>query len=448
MFDRLTERLDDAFRKLRGQGRLNDRDLDESLREIRRALLEADVNFVVAKNFLKKVREHATGKEVLRSLTPGQLVIKIVHDELVMLLGENNSPLAQAKTPPTVILMVGLQGCGKTTAAAKLAYQLTTQNRPPYLVGADVYRPAAFDQLRTLAETINVPAFGGSEEARSPTEICKKGIELARSDNRSAVILDTAGRLGIDDDMMDELANIKMATNPDEILFIADSMLGQDAVETAQRFHDRLAFTGCILTKMDGDARGGAALSIREITGQPVKFIGTGEGVDALEPFHPQRMASRILGMGDVVSLVEKAQKIFDREEAQKMETRLRHNSFTFDDFRNQLKAIKKMGPLDQVIGMIPGAGKAIKGAQVDDKNFVQVEAIINSMTPTERVKPQILNGSRRRRIAHGSGTTIQDVNRLLKQFQMMQKMMKQMNKPYRSKRAANKFSMPMPFGG
>jgi signal recognition particle subunit SRP54 len=448
MFDRLTERLDDAFRKLRGQGRLSDRDLDDSLREIRRALLEADVNFDVARSFLKRVREQAVGREVLRSLTPGQQVIKIVHDELVSLLGGDSAPLAQAERPPTVILLVGLQGCGKTTAAAKLASHLQGRNRPPFLVGADVYRPAAFDQLRTLADGLSVPAFGGPSEGNGdPVEICRQGVERARSGNRSAVILDTAGRLAIDDEMMDELTAVRSATEPDEVLFVADAMLGQDAVETAGRFCERLEFTGCILTKMDGDARGGAALSIREVTGRPVKFIAAGEGVEALEPFHPQRVASRILGMGDVVSLVEKAQQAFDQGQARKMEARLRQNAFTFDDFREQLRAIRKMGPLDQLLGMIPGAGKALREAQVDDKAFVQVEAIINSMTRAERVQPLILNGSRRRRIARGSGTKIQDVNRLLKQFQAMQKMMRQVNRPGRGRGAAARFQLPAAFG-
>ena len=448
MFDRLTERLDDAFRKLRGQGRLSDRDLDDSLREIRRALLEADVSFNVARSFLKRVREQAAGRQVLRSLTPGQQVIKIVHDELVSLLGGDSAPLAQAERPPTVILLAGLQGCGKTTAAAKLASHLQRRNRPCFLVGADVYRPAAYDQLRTLAEGLSVPVFGGlSEGNRDPVEICRQGVEKARSGNRSAVILDTAGRLAIDDGMMDELAAVRSATGPDEILFVADAMLGQDAVETAARFCERLEFTGCILTKMDGDARGGAALSIREVTGRPVKFIAAGEGVEALEPFHPQRMASRILGMGDVVSLVEKAEQAFDQDQARQVEAKLRENSFTFDDFREQLQAIRKMGPLDQLMGMIPGAGKALKETQVDDKAFVQVEAIINSMTRAERVQPQILNGSRRRRIARGSGTKIQDVNRLLKQFQAMQKMMRQVNRPVRGRRGAARFQLPAAFG-
>ena len=448
MFDRLTERLDDVFRKLRGQGRLSDRDLDELLRELRRALLEADVNFNVAKSFLGRVRDQAVGQEVLRSLTPGQHVIKIVHDEMVALLGGDTQPLQLSDQPPAAIMLVGLQGCGKTTLAAKLALHLKAKNRPPALVGADVYRPAAFEQLKTLGSSLDVPVYGPASPSDSnPVEICRRGIDEARAGNRSAVILDTAGRLAIDEDMMDELEQIRALANPSEILFVADSMLGQDAVETASRFHERLTCTGCVLTKMDGDARGGAALSIREVTGVPVKFIGTGESVEALEPFHPARVASRILGMGDVVSLVEKAQQAFDHEQSEKMEAKLREASFTFDDFREQLQAIKKMGPLDQLLGMIPGAGKALKGAQVDDTAVAQVEAIINSMTRRERVQPQILNGSRRRRIARGSGTTVQDVNRLVKQFQAMQKMMRQMNRASRGK-GAGKFKVPVPFGG
>ena len=441
MFDRLTERLDEVFRKLRGQGRIGERDLDVALRELRRALLEADVNFQVVKEFLGRVRERALGHDVLRSLTPGQQIIKVVHDELVSLLGQNNSPIQLSDRPPAVILLVGLQGCGKTTVAAKLAHRLKSQGRLPSLVAADLQRPAAVEQLRTLGAAIDVPVFGPEEAAVSDpaaradaVEVCRRGVAEARATNRSVVILDTAGRLGIDDEMMTELEEVRQLAEPSEILFVADSMLGQDAVETASRFCERLAFTGSVLTKMDGDARGGAALSIAHVTGVPVKFIGTGEGVDALEPFHPERIASRILGMGDVVSLVEKAELAFDREQAAKMEERLRKEAFTFYDFREQLQAIKSMGPLDQLLGMMPGAGKALKGVQVDDNALGQVEAIINSMTPDERLKPQILNGSRRKRIARGSGTTVQDVNRLMKQFQMMQKMMRQMGRMKKGK--------------
>ena len=441
MFDQLSERFEAVFRKLRGQGRITEKDIDEALREIRRTLLEADVNFGVAKEFLQRVKERANGQNVLKSLTPGQQIIKVVYEELVTLLGGVASPLKLSDHPPTVIMMVGLQGCGKTTAAGKLALRFKSQGRPPLLVAADMYRPAAVDQLQTLGQTLGVPVYS-QPAGTDPVAICTKGVEEGRHTNRSVVILDTAGRLSIDEEMMEELVQIQRQTTPHEILFVADSMLGQDAVETASRFYERLSFTGCLLTKMDSDARGGAALSIRQVTGQPIKFIGTGEKLEALEPFHPDRMASRILGMGDILSLVEKAEQAFDREQTQKLEARLRKEAFTFEDFFEQLQAIKKMGPLDQLLGMIPGMGKAFQGAQVDDRAFVQVEAIINSMTRIERRTPQILNGGRRRRIARGSGTTIQDVNRLVKQFEAMQKMMKQMN---RFKPGRTKLRLPFP---
>ena len=442
LFDRLTDRLDDVFRQLRGQGRITEKTLDESLREIRRALLEADVNFKVAKSFLARVRERALGQTVLRSLTPGQQVIKVVHEELVALLGSTAVPLELAPQPPTTVLLVGLQGCGKTTIAGKLAKHFKGRGRLPFLVAADTYRPAAVDQLRTLGASIEVDVFGPQEaNSNDPVEICRRGLQEGRNRNRSIVFFDTAGRLSIDEDMMAELAAIRGAVEPHEILFVADAMLGQDAVETAARFHDRLAFHGVVLTKMDSDARGGAALSIREVTGQPVKFIGTGETLDGLETFHPERVASRILGMGDVLSLVEKAEQSFDQEQAQRLEAKLRKDAFTFEDFQEQLQAVRNMGPLDQLLGMIPGAGKALKGMQVDDGAFSQTEAIINSMTLQERRRPQILNGSRRRRIARGSGTTIQDVNRLVKQFGAMQKMMRQMSRPGRKGRG--RMSLP-----
>ena len=442
MFDRLSERFDDIFKKLRGHGKISERNIDEALREIRRALLEADVNFQVAKTFIQRVREQAIGQKVLKSLTPGQQIIKIVHDELIELLGGTVSPLKLADHPPTVLMLVGLQGCGKTTVAGKLARHLKNQGKPSLLVAADTYRPAAIDQLKTLGETLEVPVFSQPPET-DPVDICRQGLEEARRTNRSAVIMDTAGRLSIDEDMMDELVRIQQATEPHEIIFVADSMLGQDAVETAHRFHEQLTFTGCVLTKMDSDARGGAALSIRQMTGEPIKFIGNGEKLDALEPFHPDRMASRILGMGDILSLVEKAEEAFDQEQQTEMEKRLRREEFTFEDFLEQLHALKKMGPLDQLVGMIPGVGKNLKGLQIDDQAFVHVEAIINSMTREERRLPQVLNGSRRRRIARGSGTTIQEVNRLIKQFQMMQKMVKQMNRT-----RPGKMKLNLPFTG
>ena len=450
MFDRLTDRLDSVFRQLRGQGKITEKALDESLREIRRALLEADVNFKVAKAFLARVRDAAVGQQVMKSLTPGQQVIKIVHSELVQLLGATAEPIRLSPHPPTVILLVGLQGSGKTTMAAKLAQHFKTQGRLPFLVAADTYRPAAVDQLQTLGADIGVPVYGPEDAgSTNPVDICRDGLEKGRVTNRSLVLLDTAGRLSIDKEMMAELTQIKQHASPHETLFIADAMLGQDAVETASRFHEQLPFDGVVLTKMDGDARGGAALSVREVTGAPIKFIGTGEKVDALETFHPERIASRILGMGDVVSLVEKAEAAFDKEQAQSMEEKLRKQRFTFDDFRSQLQAVRRMGPLDQILGMIPGASKALQGQQVDESALEQVEAIISSMTGDERTRPQILNGSRRRRIAKGSGTSVQDVNRLVKQFGAMQKMMKQMSKPSRRGRGGRGGpkmpSLPMP---
>jgi signal recognition particle subunit SRP54 len=442
MFDRLSERFDAVFQKLRGQGKISERNIEDALREIRRALLEADVNFKVARTFLQRVKEQALGQSVIRSLTPGQQLIKIVNDELIRLLGQQASPLHLADMPPTVIMLVGLQGCGKTTIAGKLALRLKEQGRPSLLVAADMYRPAAVDQLKTLGESVGAPVFSQPSGA-DPVDICRLGIEEGRATNRSAVILDTAGRLSIDEGMMDELVRIQEQTQPHEILFVANSMLGQDAVDTASRFYERLNFSGVILTMMDSDARGGAALSIREVTGQPIKFIGTSEKMEGLEPFHPDRLASRILGMGDILSLVEKAEQAFEQENITKMETRLRKEGFTFEDFLEQLQAIKKMGPLDQLLGMIPGVGKAMRGVQVDDGAFKQIEAIIRSMTHQERNTPQVLNASRRRRIARGSGTTVQDVNRLLKQFQAMQKMMKQMNRLKPGKR-----KMGLPFTG
>ncbi len=441
MFDRLTERFDTIFTQLRGHGKITERNIDESLREIRRALLEADVNFKVARSFIKQVRERALGQQVIKSLTPGQQMVKVVHEELVTLLGTEISPLELAPNPPTIIMLVGLQGCGKTTLAGKLANHFKSQGRPPMLVAGDIYRPAAIEQLRTLGGSIDVPVYSKAPGA-SPVDICRDGVAEARNTNRSVVLLDTAGRLSIDDAMMDELDQIQRQTSPHEILFVANSMLGQDAVETASRFHQRLAFTGCALTMMDSDARGGAALSLREVTGQPIKFIGTGEKIDGLEPFHPDRMASRILGMGDMLSLVEKAEQAFEKDQMEKIEERIRKEGFTYEDFLDQLRTIKQMGPLDQLLGMIPGVGKQMKGMQVDDGAFAQVEAIICSMTRRERLQPQILNGSRRKRIARGSGTTIQDVNRLIKQFQTMQKMMRQMNRMKPSRRRNMRMSL------
>jgi signal recognition particle subunit SRP54 len=449
LFDRLTERLDDVFRQLRGQGRITERALDESLREIRRALLEADVNFRVAKDFLARIRERALGQEVMKSLTPGQQVIKIVHGELVGLLGTSTATIDLAPLPPTIVLLAGLQGAGKTTIAGKLARHFQQRDRLPFLVAADTTRPAAVDQLRTHGASLGVDVFGPEEaDSMDPVEICRLGVLQARSRNRSIVFLDTAGRTSIDEEMMAQVTRIRDVCQPHEILFVADAMLGQESVQTATAFHEALALDGIILSKMEGDARGGAALSIRQVTGAPIKFIGTGETLDALEPFHPERVASRILGMGDVMSLVEKAENAFDQDQAQRMEAKMRKDSFTFEDFKEQLQAVKRMGPLDQLLGMIPGANKALKGMQVDDGAFKQTEAIINSMTVAERQRPQLLNGSRRRRIARGSGTSIQDVNRLVKQFGAMQKMMRQMNRPGRKMRGRGMPQMPAGFPG
>ena len=438
MFDRLSERFDDLFRSLRGQGRITERNIDDTLRQIRRSLLEADVNFKVAKDFIQRVKEQALGQDVLKSLTPGQQLVKIVHSELIALLGGSHSPTNLAEHPPTVVMLVGLQGCGKTTMAAKLARQFKERGRPPLLIAADVYRPAAVAQLQSLGASIDVPVFS-QPEGVDPVAICRRGIDQARQTHRSIALIDTAGRLSIDEEMMDELDRIQQAVEPHEILFVADSMLGQDAVETAARFNQRLAFTGCALTKLDSDARGGAALSIRAVTGRPIKFVGTGEKIEDLESFHPDRMASRILGMGDIVSLVEKAEQAMERDRAKELEEKFRRASFTFEDFLSQLQAVRRMGPLDQLMGMIPGG--AAKNMQLDDSAFTQVEAIINSMTRQERVQPKILNGSRRKRIARGSGTSVQEVNQLVKQFHMMQKMIRQMG---RAKGGRLKMKMPL----
>ena len=443
MFEELSQRFEDAVRGLKGEASISEGNVDSALKDVRRALLDADVSLPVVKSFIAEVREKALGADVVRGVSPDQQFIKLVHEELVEVMGGANAPLAKAEQSPTVVLMAGLQGAGKTTATAKLGLHLKEQGRKALLVAADTYRPAAIDQLQTLGASIEVPVFS-APPGTDPVEICRQGVAQGRSTNRSVVIVDTAGRLTIDEQMMEELARVKEAISPHEILFTADSMIGQDAVETAKRFHELLAFSGVVLTKMDSDARGGAALSIREVTGQPIKFIGTGEKVEDLEAFHPDRMASRILGMGDVLSLVERAEAAIERDKAAKMEERLRKATFTFEDFLDQLQAVKKMGPLDQLIGMIPGAGKAMKGMQVDDNAFGQVEAIINSMTLEERRRPQVLNGSRRKRIARGSGTTIQDVNRLVKQFQQMQKMMKQMSRTKMGK-MGRKFKMPFP---
>jgi len=427
MFENLTQKLENAFKKLRGQGKLTPQNIEEALREVRRALLDADVNYKVAKQFIADVQARAIGQEVLSSITPGQLIVKIVNDEMVKLLGVSHADIAQAPFPPTIILVAGLQGSGKTTFCAKLAYYLKSKGRLPLLVAADIHRPAAIDQLETLGAQIQAPVF--AMRGSDAVTIANTSVDHARKNVRDVVIIDTAGRLHIDEEMMKEVESVRDAVHPHETLFVVDAMTGQDAVNVAKVFHDRLHFDGIVMTKMDGDSRGGAALSIRAVVGKPIKFIGTGEKIEALEPFYPDRIASRILGMGDIVTLVEKAQEQFDEKKAEKLEEKLRKAQFTFEDFLEQLHEIKKMGPLSQVIGMIPGMNKIPANVTVDDKSLVRIEAIIQSMTKEERQRPGIINGSRRRRIAQGSGTTVQEVNRLLKQFEEMQKMMKKFGK-------------------
>ncbi|MGB9773293.1 MAG: signal recognition particle protein [Bacteroidota bacterium] len=423
MFEEIAEKFEAVFRKLRGQGKITETNVQETLREVRRVLLEADVNYKVAKQFIEDVHKRAIGKEVLSSITPGQLMIKILYDELVRLMGSTRIDIAFSNIPPTVIMVAGLQGSGKTTFAAKLANYLRAKGHHPLLVAADTHRPAAIDQLEQLGEQIDIPVYADREHAA--VQIAENGIAHARKNVRDVVILDTAGRLHIDEGMMREVETIKERVKPHEILLVVDSMIGQDAVAAAKAFHDRLNFDGVVLTKLDGDTRGGAALSIRAVVEKPVKFVSVGEKLDALEPFYPDRMASRILGMGDIVTLVEKAQEQIDEKKAQKLEEKIRKAEFTFEDFLEQIQEIKKMGPLSQILSMIPGFNRVAVSQTVDDRAFVKIEAMIHSMTQEERRKPHIINGSRRRRIAMGSGTTVQDVNRLLKQFEEMKKMMK-----------------------
>jgi signal recognition particle subunit SRP54 len=432
MFEDLIQKLDTAVRKIRGLARLTEANIADSLREVRRVLLEADVHFRVVKDFIAAVQEKAVGQEVLKSISPGQQVVKIIHDELVTLLGQSRIPLQFGHIPPSIIMVVGLQGSGKTTFSVKLAAHLKKQSRNPILVAGDIYRPAAIDQLVTLGKSVDVPVF--HQEKEIPIDLVKMGISEARQKGYDTLILDTAGRLHVDDAMMQELEAIRKAVKPTEILYVADSMTGQDAVHSAKAFLERLDFTGIVLTKLDGDARGGAVLSIRSITNRPVKFVSSGEKLDQIEPFHPDRMASRILGMGDVVTLVEKAQESVDQEEAEALAHKLQKQSFTFEDFLDQLRQMKKMGPLSQVMGMLPGMSGKMNQLNVDDSALIKIEAMIQSMTVEERRKPQLINGSRRKRIATGSGTTIQDLNRLLKQFQMMQKMMKNMGRMRKGK--------------
>ncbi|TMU87813.1 signal recognition particle protein [Bacillus sp. BHET2] len=429
-FEGLADRLQGTIQKIRGKGKISEADVKEMMREVRLALLEADVNFKVVKQFVKKVSERAVGQEVMKSLTPGQQVIKVVQEELTNLMGGEQSQIAVSKRPPTVIMMVGLQGAGKTTTTGKLANLLRKKhNRKPLLVAADIYRPAAIKQLETIGKQLSLPVFSMGDQV-SPVEIAKSAIEKAKEEHHDYVLIDTAGRLHIDENLMGELEEIKELSNPDEIFLVVDAMTGQDAVNVAQSFNEALGISGVVLTKLDGDTRGGAALSIRSVTEKPIKFVGTGEKMDALEAFHPERMASRILGMGDVLSLIEKAQANVDEDKAKELEQKMRTMSFTFDDFLEQLGQVKQMGPLDELLKMMPGANK-MKGldkVQVDDKQISHVEAIIQSMTKDEKIHPETLNASRRKRIAKGSGTSIQEVNRLLKQFEDMKKMMKQMS--------------------
>ncbi len=441
MFESLSQKLEIAFKKLRGEGKISPQNVEESMREVRRALLDADVNYKVVKQFIEDVQKRAVGQEVLNSITPGQLIVKIIHDEMIKLLGETKSDITFSQTPPTVILIAGLQGSGKTTFAGKLANLLKNKGRLPLLVAADVHRPAAIDQLQMLGKQIDVPVY--VDRGATALKIADDAVEYARKNIRDTIILDTAGRMHVDEEMMNEVAAIRDRVRPHEILFVVDAMTGQDAVNTAKAFHDRLNFDGIVLTKLDGDSRGGAALSIRSIVQKPIKFIGVGEKMEALELFHPDRIASRILGMGDIVTLVEKAQESFDQDKAVKLEEKLRKSQFTFEDFLDQLREIKKMGPLSQVVSMIPGMNKLPANASVDDKELVRIEAIIQSMTKEERVRPTVLNGSRRKRISLGSGTSVQEVNRLLKQFEEMQKMMRKISKNG-ARRALKGMGLPM----
>ena len=442
-FEGLAERLQGTIQKIKGKGKISEADVKEMMREVRYALLEADVNLKVVKEFVKNVSERAVGQEVMKSLTPGQQVIKIVKDELTNLMGGEQSQITFSSRPPTVIMMVGLQGAGKTTTTGKLANVLRKKyNKKPLLIAADVYRPAAVKQLETLGKQLSLPVFQMGTDI-SPVEIVKQGLEKAKEDHNDVVIIDTAGRLHIDEALMQELKDIRALKEPDEVFLVVDAMTGQDAVNVANNFNESIGITGVVLTKLDGDTRGGAALSIRSITQKPIKYVGMGEKMDALEPFHPERMASRILGMGDVMSLIEKAQANVDEQRAKELEEKFRTQTFTFDDFLEQLSQVKKMGPLDEILKMLPGAGKikGLENAKVDEKQMGRVEAIIYSMTPQEKTTPEIINGPRKKRIAKGSGTSIQDVNRLLKQFDEMKKMMKQMTNM--TQKGKKKMKMP-----
>ena len=422
MFDHLQERFERAFKVLKGHGSITEVNVGETLKEVRKALLDADVDFKTAKEFVKKVKAEALGREVLTAIQPGQLLIKITHEELTKLMGQAAAPL-ELKGQPASILLAGLQGAGKTTHAGKLAARIAKSGRKPLLVACDVHRPAAVDQLEVVGQSVGVDVYS-EPGVKDAVGIATRGMAKAKSEGYGAVIVDTAGRLAIDEVLMDEISAVREAVKPQETLFVVDAMTGQDAVQTAKAFNERLDFTGVVLTKLDGDARGGAALSIFSVVGKPIKFVGTGEKMDALDVFHPERMADRILGKGDVVSLVERAQQAIDDEEAKRIEAKLRKNTFDLEDFLAQIQQIKKMGNVKDLLGMVPGMGKALKGMDIDDNAFMGIESIIRSMTPKERAEPSIINGSRRGRIAQGSGRSVEDVNRLLKQFQEMKKMM------------------------
>jgi signal recognition particle subunit SRP54 len=427
MFNNLTERLEGAFKNLKGEARINELNIANTVKDIRRALIDADVNYKIAKEFTDKVKDKATGEKVINAISPGQLMVKIVQDELTELMGGTAADF-EISGNPAVVLIAGLQGSGKTTFSGKLANYLKSQKKSPLLVAADIYRPAAIDQLKVLGEQINVEVYS-EPETKDAVAIAENAVKEAKTKNKNVVIIDTAGRLAIDETMMTEVANIKAAVNPTEILFVVDSMTGQDAVNTAKAFNDRLDFSGVVLTKLDGDTRGGAALSIQYTVHKPIKFVSSGEKLDTLDVFYPERMAQRILGMGDITTLVEKAQAQFDEEQAKKLEKKIRKNQFDFQDFYDQLQQIKKMGNLKDLMGMIPGVGKAIKDIDISDDAFKGVEAIISSMTPFERANPDVINQSRRNRLAKGSGKSIEDINALMKQFDQMKQMMKTMNK-------------------
>ena len=441
-FDQLSSKLQDVFKQLKGKGKLSDKDVKLALREVKLALLEADVNFKVVKNFIKTIEGRAVGHEVLESLTPGQQVIKIVNEELINLMGSTQSKINFAPRGITVIMMVGLQGAGKTTTSAKLSSNIKSQGKRPLLVACDVYRPAAIDQLIKVGKQVNVPVFSMGADA-DPVEIARLGVEHAKENNLDVVIVDTAGRLHVDEVLMDELKNIKSTVKPQEILLVVDAMTGQDAVNVAESFNEALGIDGVVMTKLDGDSRGGAALSVKAVTNKPIKFAGMGEKLNDLEPFHPERIASRILGMGDVLTLIEKAQQGIDEEKAKQLEAKFRKAEFNFEDFLDQMQQVKKMGPLSQILGMLPGMNGAKMSQlqdQIDDKQLAYIEAIILSMTKEERLNPSLLNMSRKKRIAKGSGRDIQEVNRLIKQFEQMQSMMKQFSGAMKGKKGKFKF--------